>query len=160
MMERIRTLIWYGAVILLIIICYHVASSYAVVLVDEKFTAMKPTIQPNGICFLNRKPSAVSSLATDDVIAFTVFDGREEVRLFARVLAASGQMVSVRGARLFVDGNDTAKAPRGLEALEAGILIVPRETVFVVFDVANVMRFSLSKRLVPCRSIIGRVMNK
>jgi len=160
MMERIRTLIWYGAVILLIIICYHLASSYAVALVDEKFIAMKPTLQPNGICFLNRKPAVMSSLATDDVIAFEVFDGREQVRLFGRVIAASGQMVSIRGGRLLVDGNDTAKAPPGLEALETGSLIVPRETVFVVFDAANAMPLPLSKRLVPFRSIIGRVINK
>ena len=160
MMERIRTLIWYGVVILLIIICYHVASSYAVALVDEKFIAMKPTIQPNGVCFLNRKPAGISSLATDDVVAFNAFNGREEVRLFARVLAASGQMVSIRGGRLLVDGNDTAGAPHGLEALETGSMIVPRETVFVVFDAANAMPLSLSKRLVPFRNIIGRVMNK
>jgi hypothetical protein len=100
----------------------------------------------------------VTSLATDDLIAFQFYDGKKTQRMFARVLATPGMTVAVRGKRLLVEGNEAADLPRELACIGAG-LTVPRETVLVIFDSSNA-ELPLSKRLVPYHSIIGRITGR
>jgi len=158
MMEKLRTLVWYSVLLVIILVLYRIASTYTVAIVDEDCTLMEPSLAAKSICFLNRRRPVVESLAPNDLIAFEFYDGRRLQRVFGRVMATPGMTVSGRNGRLLVDGAEAGSLPPELGILETG-LIVPRSTVFVGFD-AKDADFALANRLVPYRKILGRVVGK
>jgi hypothetical protein len=157
-MAYLRTIIWYAILLVMLLVLYHVGTSYRIAVVEEHFTYMQPTIDPKGIYLIDRRDSTRFSLSSDDIIAYRVVQDEEIRRTFGRVLARPGSTVSVRGERVVVDGRGVADF-RGRETTLRTGLIVPRDTVFVIFDSDRAPDLPLSKRLVPYRDIIGRVMN-
>ena len=158
MMDRLRTLIWYAALVAVILVLHYVAKTYTVVVVDEEYRFMEPTMGPRNTCFLDRSRSAVESLRADDLIVFQSYDGRKTRRMFGRVLAGPGATVASRSGRILVGGSESADLPPELTSLDTG-LIVPRDTVFVTFDSPRAS-LPLAKRLVAYRNIIGRIIGK
>jgi len=159
MVERLRSLVWYAFLLALFMVLYHVGSSYTLVVVDDDLTYMQPTLRGGAIHLLNRRRAAVKSLEPDDLIVFRVLGANKELnRMFGRVLAVPKMTVSVREGRLLVNGDDAAALPPELSLV--GGVIVPRDTVFVVFDASSAPRLSLARRLVPYRNIIGRLRRK
>ena len=159
MMATLRTLVWYAVVVVVFLVLYHFVTSYGLVIVDARFTYMKPALKPGAIEVIDRRASMVRSLARDDVIAYQLYKDDRVVRQFGRVLALPGSTVSVRDGRLVVEGNPAAAAPEGLSMLGLG-LIVPRDTVFVMFDTLGPPNIPLSHRLVRYRDILGRILWK
>ena len=162
-MERLRELIWYGVVLVVLFGAYHVATSYGIALADREFGYMQPTVEPGSMCFIDRRAGPGRALEMYDVIAFEVYQKDKVKRFFGRVLAMPGSTVYVRTEskekKLIVGGDEVATAPKGLADLLRTGLIVPRDTVFVGFDRSDA-KFPLSQRLVPYRNVIGRVMGK
>ncbi len=159
MMQKLQTLICYAIVLVVLVVLYYIATSFAVAIVDEKFTRMEPTLESGGTYFLDRRSSTVTSLSRDDLIAYKIMHKQKTKRMFGRVLALPGATVRVSDKKLLVNGDETANAPRSISTLKTGLL-VPRDTVLVGFDSQKRGRISLSQRLVPYRSIIGRVIGK
>ena len=159
MMERLRELIWYTVLLVVVLVAYHLGTSYTVALVAGGYRSMQPTLDSGEVCFLDRRRATVTSLEKDDVIAYRIVRAEKFEQTFGRVIAAPGATVSVRDDRLLVDGADVARAPKRLPVLSTG-LIVPRATVFIVLDSAGAGGLPLADRLVPYRDILGRVMGK
>ncbi len=159
MYDRFRTLINYSVVFIILFVIYHFATGFTLVIVDEGYTQMEPTLEEQSTFFMDRRESQMSSLTTDALIVFKVNAEGQEKRMFGRVLATPGMTVSVQGGQLLVDGKQAASTPSSVQVLETG-LIVPREMVFIGFDSPRAGNLSLAQRLVPCRNIIGRIMGK
>lgn len=159
MMATLRTLVWYTVVGVVFLVLYYFVTSYALVIVDAGFTYMQPALKSGAIEAIDRRASTVRSLARDDVIAYQVYKDDRIARQFGRVLALPGATVSVRDGRVEVEGNAVATAPEGLSMLGLG-LIVPRDTVFVMFDTVGPPNIPLSHRLVRYRDILGRILWK
>jgi hypothetical protein len=164
MMEKIRELIWYAAVLVLFIVLYNVASRYRLAIVDQHFNMMAPAIKSGGFYGLDCGEDARRAPAPDSIIAFSVVDERDSAktkRVFGRVVAIPGTTVTALNDRVLVDGTEVANAASELAVLRTGLL-VPRNTVLVVFDAEGTGRHGLplSRRLVPFRDIIGRVMGQ
>ena len=159
MIAKLQTLIWYAICIVVLLVLYHVATSYTLVVIDEGYRYMEPTLKPQSTHFLDKSRSGVLSLGRDDLVAYRICDGRKTQRMFGRVLALPGTTVSVRNGDLLVEGAKTGRAPRALGVLKTGLL-VPRDTVFVSFDSSKGDVVPVSQRLVPYRSIIGRTSGK
>ena len=159
MLMRVQTLIFYAVIMVLLIAAYHVATGFAFAIVEDGFRFMEPTVDPRETVLLDKRSSTIRSLQPDDVIAYSAIQSGKTVRMFGRVAAIQGMTVTVRDGRLLVEGSDRAYAPRVLALLKTG-LMVPRETVFVIFDSRTGRKVSLSQRLVPYRSILGRAVSK
>lgn len=156
MMDKIRTLILYTVALVLLLVVYHVATSFTFVVVDEGYRYMEPAVEQREVKLVDKRRSTILSLAPDDVIVYTVLYRDRVMRMFGRVAALPGATVSVRNKRLLVEGKDAATAPKQLDLLRTG-LMVPRETVFVTFDSSRGRRIPISQRMVPYRNIIGRM---
>ncbi|MFH1731156.1 MAG: S26 family signal peptidase [Planctomycetota bacterium] len=159
MMARIQSLIFYAAAMALLLLAYHVATSFAFAIVDEGYRYMEPALQARETLLLDTRRSTITELKTDDLIAYRTIYRSKPMRMFGRVAALPGMTISVRKERLIVEGADVAPAGKDLDVLRTG-LMVPRETVFVVFDSPLGQRVSLPQRLVPYRNIIGRMAGK
>jgi len=159
MVERIRTLIWYGCILAILFGAYYVWRSYALAVVDEGFTYMAPTLEERNVIWLDRRPGTIASIKPNDVVAFTVVDKGLVKRMFGRVLATSGMTLTVRDNKLVIEGGETAEIPKGVTTLATGLLM-PRETALIAFDSPKAPPVPLSKRVVSYQSIIGRVMGK
>jgi hypothetical protein len=167
MMERIRELIWYATVLVLFVVLYNVASRYRMAVVDQNFKLMVPVIEPGDFHAIDCGDRARNQPMPDDIIAFRSPNRRDPAqmdRMFGRVAAVPGSTVTVREGRLLVDGTEVADAPPELEVLATG-MVVPRRMVLVVFDAdqgggRRRVFTPLTKRLVPFRDIIGRVMGR
>ncbi len=158
MLERLQIWLWYALLLGLFLSAYAVTTNFSLTLVDSDFRLMRPTIDGGNVQVLDRRRSAIRSLERDDVICFQVRERDDTERIFGRVLATPRSTVSYRDRRLVVDGHDVADAPDELAVLQTN-LVVPRDTVFVVFDSPS-GEFPLSQRLVRKADIIGRVMWK
>lgn len=159
MMARIQSLIFYAAAMALLLVAYHVATSFAFAVVDEGYRYMEPTVQARETLLLDTRRSTVTELKTDDLIAYRTIYRSKAMRMFGRVAALPGMTISVRNKRLLVEGTEVSPVGKGLDVLRTG-LMVPRETVFVVFDSPLGQRVSLSQRLIPYRNIIGRMVGE
>lgn len=159
MMARIQTLIFYAAAMALLLVAYHIATSFGFAIVDEGYRYMEPTLQARETVMLDKRRSTVTNLNTDDLIAYRAVYRGKVMRMFGRVVALPGMTVSFRKQRLLVEGGDVAPAPKELDVLSTG-LTVPRETVFIVFDSLLGQRVALSQRLVPYRNVIGRAIGE
>lgn len=159
MMARIQSLIFYAAAMALLLVAYHVATSFAFAVVDEGYRYMEPTVQARETLLLDTRRSTVTELKTDDLIAYRTIYRSKAMRMFGRVAALPGMTISVHKKRLLVEGTDVSPVGKGLAVLRTG-LMVPRETVFVVFDSPLGQRVSLSQRLIPYRNIIGRMVGE
>lgn len=158
-MAYLRTIIWYAAIIVLLLVVYSIGSSYTAVIVEGEFKAMRPTMDSGGLYFIDRRSSTITNIPRDAIIVYKTL-GRDNLeRGFARVMATAGSTVSTRWGRLMVDGQDVAPAPPEITTLDTGI-IVPRNMVFIGFDTNSPPVLPLSKLLVSHRNIIGRVMGK
>ncbi len=158
MLARLQIWLWYAFLLGLFLIVYAVTTNFSVTLVDSDFRLMRPTIDGGTVQIMDRRRSTIRSLERDDVICFQIREQDSTERIFGRVLATPRSTVSYRDQRLVVDGHDVADAPNELELLQTNI-VVPRDTVFVVFDSPS-GRFPLSRRLVRQADIVGRVMWK
>ncbi|MFW6158415.1 MAG: signal peptidase I [Planctomycetota bacterium] len=158
MIERLQILIWYALVLILFLVIYAVTTSFNVAIVDAEFRGMEPTIEGGSIQVVDRRHSTIRSLERDDVVCFRVHKRDKTKKLFGRVLATSGSTVSYREKRLVVDGQEVADAPDELAVLQTG-LIIPRDTVFAVFDSTR-GGLPLADRLVRYADVVGRVMWK
>ena len=146
--------------LVLVLVVYYLATSFAVVVVDEDATYMRPTLEPGGMRLLDRRRSRLLDLAADDIIVYRAVDSEHRTtRRFGRIAAGPGATVSVREQDLLVNGSRVTRAPSGLETLSTG-LIVPRNSVFIVLDGSGAPALPLRERLVPRRNIIGRMMVK
>jgi signal peptidase I len=159
MMARIQTLIFYAACIVLLLVVYHFATSFAFAIVDEGYRYMEPKISSRETVLVDKRRGTVRELAPDDVIVYETVYRKKSMRMFGRVVATSGMTLTVRKNRLMVEGSDAAPAPKVFSLLKTGVM-VPRETVFVIFDSPDGDRVSISQRVVPFRNIIGRVIGQ
>jgi hypothetical protein len=159
MMHRIQTLIFYTAALVLLLVVYHFATSFGFAVVDEGYRYMEPTVGQRETLLLDKRRSTVVSLERGDLIAYTSVYRDRTMRMFARVAALPGMTISVRDQRLLVEGDDVAPAPRELNLLQTG-LMVPRDSVFVIFDSPLGKRIPVPQRLVPYRNILGRAVGE
>jgi len=159
MMARIQSLIFYAAAMAILLVAYHVATSFAFAIVDEGYRYMEPTVQARETLVLDTRRGTVTDLKTDDLIAYRTVYRSKAMRMFGRVAALPGMTISVRKKKLLVEGTEVSPVGKDLDVLRTG-LMVPRETVFVVFDSPLGQRVSLPQRLVPYRNIIGRVIGE
>ena len=156
MMDRIRTLIFYSVAFVLLLIVYHYATSFGFVTVDEGYRIMEPAVTQREVKLVDKRRDTVLSLEPGDIIAYTSIHQDRKKRMFGRVLALPGSIISVRGKHMLVDGDEAARFRRRLAVLETGMM-VPRETVFVTFDATRGVNISIAQRMVPYRNIIGRM---
>ena len=157
-MAKLRTVIWYTIVLIVFFALYHVGSTYTIVIVDDGFTYMVPTIKPRSTHIIDRRRSRVLALERDALVVFKVIDAGKVKRMFGRAVAVPGMTVLVEGGRVLVDRKDVGPAPKGLDVVATG-LIVPRDTVFMGFDSVRAPKLPLAARLIPYRDIIGLVTN-
>jgi hypothetical protein len=159
MWQHIQQFLWYVFLIALALVVIYVGRSYSIAIVDEGFRFMEPTLEPRSTHILVRTDEAVRTPEVDDIIAFRIKRGSREERWFARVAAIPGMTIATQGDELLVDRRTIGARPSRMADLEHG-LIVPRDTVFIVLDAKKEPRqFTLAKRLVPTRNILGRLRN-
>ena len=159
MMARIQTLIFYAACIVLLLVVYHFATSFAFAIVEEGYHLMEPEIDARETLLIDKRRSTVRELSPDDLVVYRTTYRNRTMRMFGRVVATPGMTLTVRNKRLMVEGSDAAPAPRDFSLLNTGVM-VPRETVFVIFDSRDGDRVPISQRIVPFRNIIGRVIGE
>ena len=161
MMERIRTVIWYTALFLVLYGAYLLAGNYTLAVVDENYKYMEPTIKARDLCLLRRSRATVKKLKREDLIAYHVLYRSEEKRMFGRVLGVARDVLTLRDGHLCVNGLDVGLAPESVSGvIGSDGLIIPRDTVFVSFDSSKAESIPLSQRLISFNSIYGRVVRK
>ena len=161
MMARIRTLIWYTLLFLVLCVAYYLTKNYALAVVNEKYKYMEPTIKPRDLRVLRRSRATVEKLRRDDLIAYRAVYRSKEQRMFGRVLAVPGHVLTYRGGRLYANETDVGALPAPLgNLIGTDGLIVPRDTVFVSFDSSKADHVSISQRLIPLNNIVGRVVRQ
>lgn len=134
-MEKIKSLIWYATIMLLMIGLYYVGRTYSIGMIED-FRLMEPVIKPNSMILIKKGTSVIRNLKRDDIIVYwRTLDGKTSMRIAGRIAALPGQIITVnlKEKRVYVDGVSIANAPAGIEVLETGI-IIPRDTAFVMFD--------------------------
>lgn len=157
MMEHIRSVIWYTTLVAVLLVLHHIVTTYRVAVVPTEFTQMEPAIKAGSMCIYKCGKSITNDIERNDIVAFEVEGDAKFQRYFGRVIALPGTEVVIRDSRYTADSGDLGPAPKDLSLLATGF-IIPKDTILIGFDTET--DFSLTKRLVPFRNVIGRVIRK
>lgn len=168
--DILGSVVFYTGATLVMLLLVRLGTKYGVEKVAQEFTRMEPRLERGGNVFINKWARRPEDLDYEDIIMFRKPPWKRAPYSyeFGRVVGKPGDLVELRGAKLYRAERREGKLetkqpitepylnPRDRPA-DFSPFIVPRNTVLVLFDDRN-HREPLRDLLVPVRSIYGRVL--
>lgn len=168
--DIISSVIFYTILVAVTVLLLHLGTRYGCGKVPQEFTRMQPRIERGANLFVNKHARDPADLEYGEIIMYRkpLWKRASYSYEFARMLGKPGDMVRLSGNKLFRAERREGKLEPEHEVDERYLdgrhrpadfsaLVVPRNTVFVLFDDRS-HREPLRDFLIPVRAIYGRVV--